>query len=389
MSRNNEGLSHLFSTPGRELLPAGCALFWRSRKSLGLLVLLLAGVHLQCSAAFRPTFRLDHSAWQATDVYLVSTTPEDGVFEVVESWKGDLLPGSSIWIPELVPMPGAKPILAGAGVTFDWMAIDFDEARRIPRQPTGSRIILFLKRKAPDSKAGWSASNDFEDYKTSAAWVVEGRVYGFRQVINPGPSVIVMLRESESQFKDRVAEVVRVQKELQESADADSIEVKLNRLKSHLQSDIYFARKYVLEALGRLGPSATGAIRGMLDDPRFAADVIDLLDPYVEDGGEWVGMDLNDRLRKQLLFWTGIAPSLPEGWWEDQNAQRRKTLREQYSQTFALLRALQKLHVTEAVQTSRQLADLWRSYSQLNDQSGVDRIIEECDQVIQNSSRQM
>jgi hypothetical protein len=59
--------------------------------------------------AIRPSFRLDYSSWHSTHIVLVITTPTDGAFEVVESWKGDLGVGELLVIPELRPATEAMP----------------------------------------------------------------------------------------------------------------------------------------------------------------------------------------------------------------------------------------------------------------------------------------
>jgi hypothetical protein len=82
--------------------------FWRAYGLYPFLVLLIT-----CRVGYagtRPSFVLDYSAWKATHIVLVETTDEDGRFEVVESWKGDLKPGESITIPEMRPGPNAVPI---------------------------------------------------------------------------------------------------------------------------------------------------------------------------------------------------------------------------------------------------------------------------------------
>jgi hypothetical protein len=62
------------------------------------------------SAAIRPTFVLESSAWQATDIVSVVAMRQGGVFEVVESLKGGLAPGTNVTVPELVPAADALPI---------------------------------------------------------------------------------------------------------------------------------------------------------------------------------------------------------------------------------------------------------------------------------------
>ena len=112
-----------------------------------LIVLALSGAFSPVSiAGIRPSFSLDHSSWQATDIVSVLTTEEDGVFEVQESLKGDLRPGDNVSVKELAPAPGAFPIAAyPRGVTI--FADPSGPILEVPRQPPGSRMVLFLTRK--------------------------------------------------------------------------------------------------------------------------------------------------------------------------------------------------------------------------------------------------
>jgi hypothetical protein len=66
-------------------------------------VVFLTLAAIPVDAGIRPSFSLDRCTWSATHIVSVQTTPTDGVFSVVESWKGDLKAGDSLEIPELKP----------------------------------------------------------------------------------------------------------------------------------------------------------------------------------------------------------------------------------------------------------------------------------------------
>src|ERR1700733_11774066 len=77
--------------------------------SVGLAVSLTIGP-IPADAGIRPSFSLEDCSWNATHIVMVETTADDAVFSVVESWKGDLLPGNSVTVPELKPDKGAVSI---------------------------------------------------------------------------------------------------------------------------------------------------------------------------------------------------------------------------------------------------------------------------------------
>ena len=192
----------------------------------GLLILLTS-----CCAfgGIRPSFMLDYSSWHATDIVVVTPLADDGSFQVLESWKGDLRPGAIIAIPDLAPKPDSVPI--------NWYPHDsfspFKRWTEVPVVPPGSRIVLYLKdgsqaAESTGERSRWVAANLFSDMKASAAWIYDGRAYGFVQMINPGPSVFVPLwysternagevkREelSESSLKERTFDVLRLQQQI-------------------------------------------------------------------------------------------------------------------------------------------------------------------------------
>ena len=125
--------------------------------SLAGFVVFLAIGAITVDAGIRPSFSLDGCSWSATHIVLVQTTPTDGAFSVVESWKGDLKPGDSLEVPELKPNKDAVPISSNQ----EPQGFGSEDAQRIseqiPRQPVGSRMILFLKKRYEGGTASPSA----------------------------------------------------------------------------------------------------------------------------------------------------------------------------------------------------------------------------------------
>jgi hypothetical protein len=165
----------------------------------GFAVFLAIGT-IPVDAGIRPSFSLDGCSWRATHIVLVQTTPEDGVFSVVESWKGDLKPGDSLNLLELKPNKDAVPISSfpkpQGFASEDAQGI----SEQIPRQPVGSRMVLFLRKRKGDGAAAPSAGNStgtqwepaytFGGMKLSALWIDGGKGFCFRQWMNPGPSAL-------------------------------------------------------------------------------------------------------------------------------------------------------------------------------------------------------
>jgi hypothetical protein len=287
--------------------------------------LILWGVLIQPAlSAIRPSFSPDYSSWRATHIVLVITTPADGTFEVVESWKGDLRVGEQLVIPELRPTANAIPIFRSK--------TSYPEAVRsgseqVPREPVGSRMILFLKSSEDEQtpmnridepeRRGWKPSNMMGSMKASVVWIDGDRMYCFTQLINPGPSVLSEWSISEEKLRNRVAKINRIQEQMTAAASAENGQERAERLKAYVHSDIRPARQFALEELGKSGPAAAGTISRMLDDPAFSDEASELVIALVKAGGEAVGEELNRRLQQDLAFWRSTGPSLSEGWWNE------------------------------------------------------------------------
>lgn len=350
-------------------------------------LILLAVLAPHAFPAIRPSFRLDYSSWHATHIVLATTTPEDGTFKVVESWKGDLHVGDRIVIPELRPEPDAVPI---SRYPKEWTeAVRGGVAEHIPREPDGSRVVLFLKS-SPDEQVptiktgehpGWRPSDTMDTMKASVVWMDGGHLYCFSQLMNPGPSVLSASRYSEQSLRNRIAEIDGLQRNLMSALTAKDGEERAEHLKPYVRSDVFPAQQFALEELGKCGPSAVRTILGMLDDTAFADEASGLVEELVKAGGAAVGEDLNNRLQRDLAFWKSTGPTLSPGWWNG-DTRIHAPLRERYAQTYQLIIGLEQTHYSASLNTATELRDVWRSLPQLNDPSGLDQIVEECDKLI-------
>lgn len=354
------------------------------------LLLLCATSHI-LFAAIRPSFWLERSSWDATDIVLVQGADRGGSFEVIESWTGSLRPRDYVEVRELTPDSSAIPIplLSKSGLVPQTEAGPLLE---IPSQPLGSRMILFLRRARtealPSSRANPAAPQEWEptgwDYKSSVVWISGERLFVFHQ-LNPGPSVLVTEGISLPELRSRVASIRAIRMDLDEVVTLDDGGSRAKRLKPYARSDIVFVRQFAVKALGEGGPAAVMTIREMLDDPAYAIEADDLIRAYVAAGGEAVGSDLNDRLREELRFWQVTGRSLKRGWWN--RAKGNEALRGRYVVSIGLVLALQKVHCADALATAREFSRFWRSLAQLNDPSGIDRIAVECDRLASQFDR--
>jgi hypothetical protein len=334
-------------------------------------------------AGIRPSFSLDGCSWSATHIVLVQTTPEDGVFSVVESWKGDLKPGDSLGVPELKPNKDAVPISSvpkphGFG-SQDVQGI----SEQIPRQPVGSRLILFLKKKEEGGTASPSAGNTTETQwepasmgggmKVSALWIDGGKGFCFRQWMNPGPSALSecwqfpVASSNVAVFTARIQRVLQVQKYLAETmAMKNHPEARADRLGRIALGDVWEAQREALDALGKSGTIALPEILQVMDEPPVPYDGKVEIRALVEAAGKDRGKLLHARLQQDLIYWKTVGPTLTPNWL-DQLAEPGASLFVKFDETELLIRELDQEHYAPAAETAAALRDFWVSQPLLYD----------------------
>lgn len=350
-------------------------------------------------AMLRILFSPDVASWEATHIVVVKTTAIDGAFEVVESWKGGLSAGSRVLIPELIPPVNGIPISAYPRWSPDDRSGILEQ---IPRQPVGSQLVLFLKRKeASEAKSetrnpdwsGWSRTHDPDSMKIAAVWIDSDKTYSFQQQGSTLSPLVLSIRgkisekegqhfvaESKEDLKRDVAETLQIQKDEEAAISVTSGRKRALQLKPYANSKIFPARLLALEELGKAGPEAVGTIGEMLDDPTYSEQASELVQVLVNAGGTAVGAELNRRLKNDLAFWSSTCPSLSQNWW-NQDPTPSSPLRNRYAQTYSLVYALTQVRYPGALNIAIKLRDLWLAHPQLAS-VGANQITEACDKLI-------
>jgi hypothetical protein len=346
-------------------------------------------------------FEVGRASWQATHIVVVKTTAIDGTFEVLESWKGDLPVGSHVVIPELIPAVNAVPISAyPKGRTLGDQG---GVGEQVPRQPVGSRLVLFLKRNGDDPVAkgemknrdwsGWARGDHPDSLRISAVWIDQDRTYSFQPRGFTSSPLALSVRgeiskedrrfvaESEEELKRGVERVLQVQEDMKAAIAVEDGRERALRLKPYVQSKIVPARLSALEELGKAGPAAVSTIDEMLDDPAFAEWSSELVDAMVKAGGRSVGAELNRRLEQDVAFWRYTGPSLSRGWWT-QDPTPESPLQARYGRTYRLIYELEQVDYPGALNTAIEMRDLWRTLTPLDQKDEQNQMLEECDKLI-------
>lgn len=343
-------------------------------------VVLLA-IAIPVDAGIRASFSLDRCSWNATHIALVKTIPKDGVFSVVESWKGNLKPGDLLEVPGLKPNKDAVAISSYPKPpgfnSQDWDGI----SEQIPRQPVGSRMILFLKKKEQSGAASPSEGNTTgtqwepagSGMTVSALWIDGGKGFCFQQRMNPGPSALAecwqfpMAPSDVAVFTVRIQRVLQVQKYLAETvAMKNHPEVRADRLGGIALGDVWEAQREALDALGKSGTVALPEILQVMDKPPVPYDGNITIRAFVEAAGKDRGELLHARLQQDLIYWKAVGPTLTPNWL-DQLVEPGASLFVKFDETKLLIAELDKERYSPAAQTAAELRDFWVSQPQLYD----------------------
>jgi hypothetical protein len=339
------------------------------------LLILLTIVAILVDAGFLPSLALDSCSWNATHVVLVKTTSNDGVFSVVKSWKGDVKPGDTLEVPGLKSDKDAVPIsrYPKSGQShFDSSGI----SERILRQPIGSQMILFLKRRqeggstsssASIGKLEWEPANSWGGIQFSALWINGRKTFCFRQLSNPGPSALsecfqwlVLSSSDVAVLIARIEVVLRVQEDLAYAFALRNADVRANQLGRLALCDVYNARNEAMDALEKSGNVALPEVLQIMDQRPTYYDGDRLIRMFLGASGKDSGRPLHARLQQDVIYWKAIAPTLSPDWL-DQLIEPGAPLFMKFEETKLLVQELDREHYTPAAATVAELHDFWVS----------------------------
>jgi len=347
-----------------------------------------------CDSAFagiRPSFTVEQCSWHATDIVVVTEGKViDGVFTVIETWKGDLKPGETITIPELEQFKEKDARLINR-----W----WNETRSGPSEyVTGERMILFLTD-AKKARAGsredakqdgesrratsrWNSSNPMStEIKYSTVWIENGKVSCFIQPINPGPSLLLRPGITEEELRDEALGVIGTQNNLNAALALADPATRAQSLEPFVQNEVFLAREGAFAGLTECGEAALPVLRRMLANEALRKLHAAVIEVFAKAGGKVSGSELIAWLYKELEFWRQTAPALQVGWWNGKGFETLEEVEPQRDRWMAIYQAVQelgKMKYTEAEQVLTELRDFWRSKPSLRD----DQINEACDETL-------
>ncbi len=342
-------------------------------------------------AGIRPSFMPEESSWRSTDIVVVTEGKEiDGVVQVIETWKGELKPGSTLTIPDLAEFKAKDARLVD---NYSW-----NERQGTSEFVTGDRMILFLRDQTKisanaesddeqneaaetgENRSRWSGANPMgREVKYSTVWIERDKVYCFIQIMNPGPSLLCSTQMTDASLRKLNNDVTSEQTALNAAAAMADPVTRAECLKPFIHSSIHLAREAAFMNLTKCGPAALRVLREELNNKQNGSIQDDVVEALAKSGGKAAGPDLTDFLSKELEFWNRTAPTLEPGWWNGEGfgSQQMEAikavepLRDRWSALLHTIYALRAIRYAESAGVVAALSDLWRSLPQMNgDQVG-------------------
>ncbi len=177
------------------------------------------------SGGIEPSMSVILCRWEATDILVLSPTPDRAAFQVMETIKGDAKPGDTIVLSELAPP--------------DDVAAFREKAERemtIPEPPPamqpGDRMIAFLLRPGaqleyfspPEASNtdGWRSASGFGDMRFSAVWLRHGEAFAIFQAGNPGPTTFDDFGITEQEVRRQIDEGIQLRAALDRALTSPS-----------------------------------------------------------------------------------------------------------------------------------------------------------------------
>jgi hypothetical protein len=232
-------------------------------RSLPLIILPLLCLAPTLRAELLPSFDVTFASKTASHVVVV----EDG--KVVESWLGDIEPGT-----QLFPT-GVKPIPMKVQYSFRGIGAqdEAEEDRLLAKRGlkkvaavSGKRMVHFLARERPDS---WESKHLASQREYNTVWIEGGQAFAIMQWINPGPSGLQPLNMTEAEFKSAVLELNQVHREIEPLLKDDDRAKRAAVLATMLKPEARWRNAEVHEALRECGPPAWPVIEPLLFDEKL------------------------------------------------------------------------------------------------------------------------
>jgi hypothetical protein len=342
-----------------------------------LLVVAICSVAISLSAAIRPHFLVTDSAWRATEIVEVEETKatEPGTFDVVEVWKGTLLPGQTVRIPGMAEWQEPSRKIAVS-----------DESSHSSTPLRTNRLVLFLTRKVQGESGSahstWIPATLWNTWQTSFAWIEGEKAFAYEQgvFVNGQPATLHELPENEVSFQESVLKFATERDDFNRAVTMNDRGQRAEEISQFFRSENPSAQVEAFEEIEKLGREALPALRTALHDPRMLPRDAEILQAMATVGGVEAGPDLAGYLESDVAYWTELQPHLDPVWWDHdlQNMRALENQRDHYADDLRALEGLIAMDFTPARSTIARFCNRWSKVPPTGVNSAGDQIGDRC-----------
>ena len=317
----------------------------------------------------RPSFNLNDSAWNATEILVLAPTNDPGTFGVIETIKGKPLPGAAIRLLGLTPARGVSERLSELSEDFSDPFAGFKAFGDPPLIGKNDRLLVFLRHDGalpeynprPDLPAdtkGWQPADTFGDLRTSTIWIQGGHTYGFAQTINPGPTHLIQLSRTEGELRAEINAVLQ-QRDAMDRAMAtfDPIS-RSQQLGALVRSPNIVERLSALGKLGREERAGAEVLFDLLSDESLVG-----LHPLIITamaGTGYGGAHFASLLKEETIYWLSACTTLKPEWWNDgSHYDEIQRPRNHYGRALYLLTAIRLSGSADLMPAVKGFAAVW------------------------------
>lgn len=302
-----------------------------------LIVLALAS---PASAAIKMGYGTETCDFAATHVVVADDTGK-----VLESWRGDLTPGT------VLPVAEFKLLQETEG------------GRR--QKPDGKRLVLFLTKGGSQwngrTVRGWSAAHFVGRFNVSTAWVDGGKAYGLMQTTNPGPLEFVAVG-TEAEVKAKVRATNDAAEVLFRKARAEAdLPKRAAVLAGILDTHPCFAPQ-AFAGLEWCGVAALPVLRAVLGSKDTREPIRLAAYQTLANLGEPARGDLVEACAAHAKHWGGWGPHIDSHGWGDEHFDQYAHLRAVVGNADAFRGA-----TPDQRKTLTELRDVWAKHPVLSE----------------------
>lgn len=336
------------------------------------------------SAAIRPGFDVVMCTWNATDILIMVPAQRQYPLRVVGTIHGNTRVGSEITLGDYLFAPaGAAARLSELSAAWDHPFISAPPVRN------GTRAVLFLRRPGaapeynprpdlPVSIAGWQPANWWGDQLTSTVWLEDGAAYGFRQVMNPGPSRLVHLGLNESQLREEVRRVLDQRQLLDHALGRRDATNRSAEPAALVRSNKGVPRWSALAHLSAEGAAGAKVLQELLADGKLLPWHDQVINALLKTGVP--GLSFAEVMVQETQYWTPTCRLLPRGWWNQPPYGQYDIAKAHYGRAYAALIAIRQRHNNSDLRSVRDFAAIWKTCPPIDERESLDvnQITQEC-----------